>query len=71
MHFTIEHPFSQEVAFRKDPRMTDEALRRYNFGRASSRCELVYGAERPGYVHLTRDQPATPRGKMPATAKSS
>ncbi|KDO27689.1 hypothetical protein SPRG_07318 [Saprolegnia parasitica CBS 223.65] len=42
--------------------MTDEALRRYNFGRASSRCELVYGAERPGYVHLTRDQPATPRG---------
>ncbi|EQC38579.1 hypothetical protein, variant [Saprolegnia diclina VS20] len=42
--------------------MADEALRRYNFGRASSRCELVYGAERPGYVHLTRDQPATPRG---------
>ncbi|OQS03250.1 L-asparaginase [Thraustotheca clavata] len=35
---------------------------KYNFGAVSKRCDVIYGAERPGYVHLTRGQPSTPRG---------
>lgn len=37
----------------------------YNFSAASNRDKIVYGSERPGYVHPMRDQSSTPRA--PAT----
>jgi hypothetical protein len=48
----------------KPPKTPRTPRQRFNFSPASSRDNIVFGAERPGHVQPNRDQPSTPRGSL-------
>jgi len=61
---TGARPLSSSAKGRPLPKQPLSARNRFNFAPLSKRDQIIYGAERPGYVRPNPDQPSTPRGPL-------